>query len=111
MNPLYFLVLALNLTVSTIGDALAKFSSVTNNNNWFYIGLVFNIVAITTFMLLIRMGGLAVSTSVTLLLTILCNVLVGIFVFHENIDTFQLVGIWMGVLAIILISNAYKSFI
>lgn len=107
-TPFFFVLLVFNLTVSTIGDVLAKLSG-TRGNDLFVLGLVFNIMAIASFMFLIRIGGLAISPSIVLLLTILIDVLFGLFMFHEEIEMLQWVGIGMGVMAIMLISNIYKS--
>src|ERR1035437_3040215 len=103
MPPLFIAVLALNLTLSTIAHVSTTVSRVTTNLNWFYIGLIFNILAVTTFTFLIRIGGLAVSTSIILLLTILINVLFGVLMFHENITYLQWIGIGTGFIAVILI--------
>ena len=107
-TTLLVMVLAINLTVSTIGDILAKISSVKDNWNYFYIGFIFNLGAIATFMLLIRLGGLATAPSIALVCTILIDVFLGYIYFHEKIEPLQWVGIAFGVIAVILISNLYK---
>lgn len=107
MSPLFFAVLVLNLTLSTIADVSTTVSRVSNNLNWFYVGLAFNILAVSTFTFLIRIGGLAISTSIILLLTILINVLFGAIMFHENITYLQWAGIAIGFVAVILISGMF----
>lgn len=108
MSPTFLIFLAINLTLSTIADVLTATSRATNNINYFYFGLAFNIAAVSIFTFLIRIGGLAISTSIILLLTILINVLFGFFMFHEKIEPLQWVGIVVGFIAVILISNVYK---
>jgi len=108
MSPLFLVFLAINLTLSTIADVSTAISRATNNIHWFYVGLAFNIAAVSIFTYLIRIGGLAISTSIILLLTILINVFFGFLVFHEKIEPLQWVGIGMGVVAVVLISNMYK---
>ena len=110
-STFFLVVLAVNLTFSTAGDIFAKMSGVTNSNNWFYLSLIFALVAAGTFELIVRTGGLAVPASVTLLLTVLFSVFFGAVVFREPIDAVQWLGIGMGFVAIILISNAYKTFL
>jgi drug/metabolite transporter (DMT)-like permease len=90
---------------------LVTISKNNQNMNWFYFGLAFNLVAVTTFTFLIRFGGLAISTSVVLLLTILINVLFGYLLFQEKIEPLQWIGIGLGLIAVILISNLYKVFL
>ena len=50
---------------------------VTNNREWFYIGLPANLVAIVTFMLTVRLGGLVIGATISL--TLLPTVLFGMF--------------------------------
>ena len=108
MSPVFIIFLAINLTLSTIADVLTTVSRVTNNINWFYLGLAFNVAAVSVFTFLVRIGGLAISTSIILLLTILINVLFGFLMFHEKIEPLQWVGIGLGFVAVILVSNMYK---
>jgi drug/metabolite transporter (DMT)-like permease len=112
MHPnLILAILAVNLTFSTIGDTLAKVSGVTNNLYWFYLGLAVNVITVISFMTLIRLEGMAEVASIVLILTVLIDVFVGFHVFHEQIEPVQWVGIGTGILAVLLISNAYKLLI
>src|SRR3989338_10320479 len=90
----------INLTFSTLGDICAKLWGLTNNEKWFYIGLPINLVTIIAFMFIVRMGGLAIPTTIVLILTILLNVGIGFLIFNEAIIFAQWVGIVMALVAI-----------
>jgi|ERR1700733_1394138 drug/metabolite transporter (DMT)-like permease len=98
-------VVALNLFFSTICDVCAKYWGITNNWNWLYVGLALNIITIFFYMYSIRLGGLAITTSVILLITMAISVSLGFFFFHEQVHYSQWIGIGAGFLAIILISG------
>lgn len=101
-------VIALNLLFSTVGDALAKVWGITNNLQWLWIGLGINIFTIFFFMLAVKLGGLAVNTTIILILTIILNVLVGFLIFHEKIAPIQWFGIALGIVAIVFVANLFK---
>ncbi len=107
INWLLIGVVALNLIFSTICDVFAKYWGITNNQNWLYAGLAINLLTVFFYMYSIRLGGLAITTSVILLITIAISVVLGFFFFHEQVSTSQWVGIGVGFLAIILISGIF----
>jgi drug/metabolite transporter (DMT)-like permease len=110
MKPEWQLIAAIlgNLTCSTIGDICAKLWGLTNDHKWFYIGLPINIVTIATFMVIVRLGGLAITTTVVLVLTIVINVTLGYALFKERVDPIQWVGIIVGILTIPLILGVFS---
>jgi drug/metabolite transporter (DMT)-like permease len=100
-------VVTLNLTFSTISDIFAKYWGITNNANWLYAGLAVNLLTVFFYMYAIRLGGLAITTSVILLITIAISVMFGFFFFHEHVSLSQWIGIGVGVVAVILISGIF----
>lgn len=100
------LVIALNLAFSTVGDICAKLWGETQGPHWLIIGLLVNLVTIFFFMLAIRLGTLATTTALVLLLTLLINATVGFLVFHERINPSQWAGMALGCVAIFLIAGA-----
>jgi drug/metabolite transporter (DMT)-like permease len=100
-------VVSLNLVFSTICDVLAKYWGITNNPKWFYAGLAMNILTVAFYMYAIRLGGLVVTTSVILLITIAISVLLGFLFFHERVAVSQWVGIGVGLVAVALISGIF----
>jgi drug/metabolite transporter (DMT)-like permease len=95
----------LNLFFSTLCDVLAKYWGITNNPTWLWVGLALNLPTVFFYMDSIRMGGLVITSSVILLITIAISVLIGFFFFHEQVHLSQWVGIATGLLSIVLISG------
>lgn len=107
MNWFLIGVVALNLFFSTLSDICAKYWGLTNNQYWLYIGLFLNIFTVFFYMYSIRLGGLAITTSVILLITIAISVGLGFFAFHETVHYSQWVGIGVGFIAVMLISGVF----
>ncbi|MDB5204166.1 MAG: hypothetical protein JWP09_194 [Candidatus Taylorbacteria bacterium] len=107
INWLLIGVITLNLTFSTISDIMAKFWGITNNQIWLYTGLGVNVLTMFFYMYSIRLGGLAITTSIILLITLAISVALGFLFFHEPISVSQWIGIGVGFLAIILISGIW----
>ena len=102
-------VVILNLFFSTVCDVFAKYWSITNNHNWLVAGLALNFVTVFFYMDLIRLGGLAITTSIILLITIAISVSLGFFLFHEQVHVSQWIGIGTGLLSVVLISGILVS--
>ena len=103
-------VVVLNLTFSTICDVFAKYWGLTNNFNWLYAGLAFDLLTSFFYMDSIRLGGLAIVPSIILLITLAISVLLGFFFFHEQIHFSQWIGIGTGFIAVLLISGVFVPF-
>jgi|GEM_PF-1256841 len=99
---------AANLTLSTAGDICAKLWGMPGGQKWLYIGMAINVFTIFSFMAVVRWGGLAVSSTVVLILTIVLNTLVGAFIFRESVAPTQWAGIALGVIAIVLVSGLVR---
>jgi drug/metabolite transporter (DMT)-like permease len=102
---LLIIVVLLNLSFSTLSDILAKYWGITNNNTFLIVGMVVNVFTTFFYMYAIRLGGLAITTSIMLLTTIGISVALGFFFFHEAVRPSQWVGIAIGFIAIVLISG------
>ena len=101
-------VIALNLIFSTVGDAMAKIWGITNHLLWLWVGLGINVFTIFFFMVAVKLGGLAVNTTIILILTIVLNVFVGFLIFHEKIAPVQWFGIALGLIAIVFVADLFK---
>src|SRR4051812_34883441 len=97
--------LIINLILALTGDALAKVWAVNHEARWFYIALAIGIVTIISFMLVVRSGGLTVGSTVALILTMIGNVLVGLFFFKETLLPTQWIGLALGFLAVLFMLN------
>jgi drug/metabolite transporter (DMT)-like permease len=102
-------VVVLNLIFSTTSDIFAKYWGITNNPVWLYSGLAVNVLTVFFYMYAIRLGGLAITTSVILLITIAISVAFGFFFFHEQVRPSQWIGIGVGFVAVVLISGIFVS--
>jgi drug/metabolite transporter (DMT)-like permease len=103
------LIVITNLTFSLLGDICAKLWGIQNNSKWLYIGLALNIVTVLAWMMIVRYAGLAIPTTVVLILTIILNVTLGFIVFQEKINPGQWFGIGLGILSILLILEVFKK--
>lgn len=110
MNWLLIGVVALNLIFSTLSDVMAKYWGITNSNLWLWIGLAFNIPTVFFYMSAIRLGGLAITTTIMLVLTMTISVGLGYFIFHELVTPSQWLGIGAGIFSILLISGLVVPF-
>jgi drug/metabolite transporter (DMT)-like permease len=86
INWFLIVIVTLNLTFSTISDIFAKYWGLTGNRNLLF-------------------AGLAITTSVILVITIAISVALGFLFFHEQVHASQWVGIAIGFVAVILISG------
>lgn len=108
MNWLLIVVVLVNLTFSTFGDIVAKLWGITNNHKWFFIGLPINLVTIIFYMLIVKIAGLAIPTTIVLILTILISVILGFVIFKENIIFEQWIGLALALIAIPLLLGVFK---
>ena len=106
-GPLIWAVI-INLTFSTLGDVCAKIWGLTGNQRWFYIALPISLITIVAFLFIVRLGGLAIPTTVVLILTILINVLVGAVLFKESIMVQQWIGIALTLITIPLLLGMFS---
>jgi drug/metabolite transporter (DMT)-like permease len=93
-----------NIAFSTIGDVFAKFWGLTDDRRWLYAGLALSLATTYYFMTAIKLGGLAIATTVILLLTIIVNTTIGVAAFHERLTPLQWAGIVMGALCLLLLT-------
>lgn len=102
------LIVATNLTFSVLGDICAKLWGIRNDQMWLWVGLMVNMMTVFAWMLIVRYAGLAIPTTVVLIITIILNVSLGFLVFHEKINPGQWLGIGLGLLSILLILEVFK---
>jgi len=101
-------IVAVNLTFSILGDICAKLWGISTNIKWLYIGLIVNLITVFAWMVIVKTAGLAIPTTIVLILTIALNVILGFLLFHEKIHTGQWIGISLGLLSILLILEVIK---
>ena len=101
--------LVINLAFALASDAFAKVWSVNHQARWFYMALVLGIGAIITFMLVVRSGGLSVGSTIALILTMVGNVLIGLYFFKEVLVPMQWIGIILGFIAVLLVLRPFGN--
>ncbi len=105
INWLFIGFLALNFVLSTAGDTAAKVWAVNPGHKWLWITIALSAITSISFMLVIRQSGLAIGSTIMLLLTMVATFLIGFLVFKEHISTGQWVGIALGFIAILFLSK------
>ncbi len=108
INWVLIIFLGLNFIFSTAGETTSKLWAIHSGQKWLWITLAINVLASLTFMRVIRESGLAVGTTVMLLLTILSTALIGFFAFKEEIAAGQWIGIALGFLAVLFLLNVVR---
>jgi len=66
--------------------------------------LVYSLGAITWLPALLHKNQLSVMGMLWLLLGVIATVLIGVFIFHEHLNNYQIIGIVLAILAMILIN-------
>jgi drug/metabolite transporter (DMT)-like permease len=108
VNWLFIAFLGLNFILSTAGDTAAKLWAINPGQKWLWITLGINVFTSLTFMLVIRQSGLAIGSTIMLLLTMASTFLIGFLIFKEHIATGQWVGIALAFVAVLFLSNIFK---
>jgi multidrug transporter EmrE-like cation transporter len=103
MNWITLTIVAINLAFSVVGDVCAKLWGTSNDYRWLVFGISANIITILAWMLIVKRDGLAIPTTIVLVITICLNVGLGFLVFDEKIHLEQWLGIGLGILSILLI--------
>jgi drug/metabolite transporter (DMT)-like permease len=97
----------LNLTFSTIADVLAKFAGITRNNNYLYVGLFVSIFTSYFYLMSVKLGGLTIAPSILLIMTLIISVGLGYFYFEESLSRTQMIGVLLGLVAVLLILDVF----
>jgi drug/metabolite transporter (DMT)-like permease len=102
-------ILAVNLIFATLSDTAVKMWAVHPGQKWFLIAFFINVLTFTSFAYVIKEGGLAVGSTVALLLTIFTTVCIGFFFFKEQVTMMQWFGIGLGLFSIALVLGLIKA--
>ncbi len=100
--------LGLNFIFSTTGDSVSKIWAMHPHLKWAFITIGFSICAAISWMLVVRRAGLAVGSSIMLLLTMLSTVLIGLLLFKEQVTRGQSAGLVLGFLAALFLLNIIR---
>lgn len=109
MNLPLFLLLGLNFIFSASGGSLSKlWATHPTSKLWALVVLGCSILAAVTWMLVVRRTGLAVGSSVMLLLTMVATALAGLLIYKEEITRGQGIGIVLGIIAALFLLNIVR---
>ncbi len=99
-----FLLLLLAVCMNIAGDYAGKFWSV-HQKPWIFL-IAFGLYALAGLLYLpsLLKEGLIVTSLIWTILTVVGFVLVGLLIFHEHLTTMQLLGVGLGVAAVVLLS-------
>ena len=100
--------LVLNFVLSTAGDTSAKVWADNPGLKWFVITIILSAITSVSFMLVIRQSGLAVGSTIMLLLTMVSTFLIGFLVFKEHITLGQWTGVVLGFVAILFLTGLMR---
>jgi drug/metabolite transporter (DMT)-like permease len=96
----FFVLLGLNFIFSASGDTLSKlWATHPGSKLWSSIVLACAVLAAFTWVLVVRRTGLAIGSSIMLLLTMIATVLAGLFIFKEQVTIGEGFGVILGVIA------------
>jgi drug/metabolite transporter (DMT)-like permease len=108
ISLLFIVLLGLNFILSTAGDTAAKLWAINPGQKWLLITIAINVFTTISFMLVIRQSGLAVGSTIMLLLTMVSTFLIGYLIFKEQITSGQWVGIALGFCAVLFLLNVIQ---
>ncbi|MBU6323589.1 MAG: hypothetical protein KGI41_03810 [Patescibacteria group bacterium] len=101
--------LGLNFLFSATGDSLSKmWATYPSSRLWAVLVLGCSVLAAVTWMLVIRRTGLAVGSSIMLLLTMIATVLAGLFMYKEQITRGEGIGVVLGIVAALFLLNIIR---
>jgi len=95
--------LLLNFVLSTAADSFSKVWATHLTWRYSLIGIVLSIFVAISWMLVVRKAGLTAGGTTMLLLSMISTVLIGLFVFEEQITKGQGVGIALGFMAVLFL--------
>lgn len=98
---LFLITLAVALEVAA--DVLFKKWSLGSKSYWLIIGLIIYIVGTTFWAYSLKYGHLSKAISIFAVLNLVILVLVGVFIFKEDLSLINKIGIIVGIISVILI--------
>ncbi|HEY4513234.1 MAG TPA: hypothetical protein VJH06_01840 [Candidatus Paceibacterota bacterium] len=100
--------LGLNFVLSTTADSISKLWAMHPGSKWSFITIGLSILTTISWMLVVRRAGLTAGSAIMLLLTMISTVLIGLFVFKEQLTRGQGVGVALGFIAALFLLNIVR---
>ena len=108
MNWLLIGLLGLNFVLSTASDSISKVWATHPGAKWAIITVGLSALTAVSWMLVVRRTGLAVGSSIMLLLTMISTVLIGLLIFKEQLTRGQGIGVVLGFTAALFLLNIIR---
>ncbi len=100
---LFFGLILLAILFEVFGDILFKKFALQNKNYFLIIGLIIYFIGTFFWAVSLKYESLSKAISIFTILNLIAVVLVGVLMFKENLSLINKIGIFLGVLSIILI--------
>lgn len=100
---IFLLLIALAVALEVAADVLFKKWSLGSKSYWLIIWLAIYMIGITFWAYSLKYGHLSKAISIFAVLNLIILVLVGVFVFKEDLSLTNKIGIILGIIGIILI--------
>jgi len=94
--------------ILTAGDIVLKKWVVTSYNHFYVLGLVLYFISMNFLAQSYKYEDIAIASMIMVIFNILTLTLVGYFVFKENITAYEIMGIALGITALIFLEIGKK---
>ncbi len=95
--------LVISATFTITGDVFAKYWSLNTRPLFFLLGVLFYSAGTIPFIPTLLREGLVVTAMIWSLISILGFIAVGIIIFKETLTTYQTIGAFLGIIALVLL--------
>jgi multidrug transporter EmrE-like cation transporter len=109
MNYLPILILAMGGIILTVGDIIMKKWVNTHSNVFYVIGLVVWIIGLLFLAESFKFKNIAVASTIFVIFNVITLSLASWFYFKEKLSGLELIGIFLGIAAIILLEIGGKK--
>lgn len=102
-RTLFLILTALGVAFEITGDAFIKKWSIDNGTPWLIIGFSIYLIGSGFWVASLKYEAISRAITIFMLLNVIGVVLVGLFIFREKLTMQQILGILLGIVALILI--------
>ena len=103
MKYLFIFLVIIVAALEVVGDILFKEWTIKNNTWLLVSGVIFYMIATTFWAFSLKYQGLAKAVVIFGVLTVIIGVLVGVFLYKEELTTLNIIGIILGLACITLL--------
>ena len=100
---IFLLLITLAVALEVAADVLFKKWSLESKSWWLIVGLVIYMIGTTFWAYSLKYGHLSKAISIFAILNLIILVLVGVFIFKEDLSLTNKIGIVLGIIGVILI--------